>query len=211
MKKQLTAAILLSMLLGGCGFQSGMNRQVDEDSSSKTIRLSDRHEGNNSNMPEADTNRAGYVRYQRQQVTDQKERTPALNREHLAHVITSLTVQLPNIKDAATLVTDEDALIVYRTGNKNRDESADQVKKTAVSVLPRYYHVYVSDNPEYFQSIANFSRLQTNSRDFDQILTKTIQQMKYSPQGGDISTKEDANGMTNSDRTMRRNAPYGQN
>ncbi|CAM5541890.1 hypothetical protein BSAF29S_00479 [Bacillus safensis subsp. safensis] len=31
MKKQLTAAILLSMLLGGCGFQSGMNRQVDED------------------------------------------------------------------------------------------------------------------------------------------------------------------------------------
>ncbi|MDG3045381.1 YhcN/YlaJ family sporulation lipoprotein [Bacillus sp. B6(2022)] len=129
MMKQLTATILLCMLLGGCGFQSGMNRQVDEDSSSKTIRLSDRHEGNNSNMPEADTNRAGYVRYQRQQVTDQKERTPALNREHLAHVITSLAIQLPNIKDAATLVTDEDALIVYRTGNKNRDESADQVKK----------------------------------------------------------------------------------
>ena len=51
MMKQLTATILLCMLLGGCGFQSGMNRQVDEDSSSKTIRLSDRHEGNNSNMP----------------------------------------------------------------------------------------------------------------------------------------------------------------
>lgn len=98
MMKQLTATILLCMLLGGCGFQSGMNRQVDEDSSSKTIRLSDRHEGNNSNMPEADTNRAGYVRYQRQQVTDQKERTPALNREHLAHVITSLAIRTAKYK-----------------------------------------------------------------------------------------------------------------
>ncbi|OLP63512.1 hypothetical protein BACPU_31660 [Bacillus pumilus] len=207
MIKRLTASILLCMLLGGCGFQSGMNRQIDENSSSKAIRLSDGHEGNNSNMPETDTNRAGYVRYQKKQITDQKEKTPALNREHLAHVITSLSVQLPNIQEAATLVTDEDALIVYRTGNKNRDESADQVKKTAVSVLPRYYHVYVSDHPEHFQSIANFSRLQTNSRDFDQILAKTIQQMKHAPQGGDISRQEDANGMTNSDRTMRRNTP----
>lgn len=210
MKKR-TASILLCMILGGCGFQSGMNRQVDEDSSSKTIRLSNRHEGNNSNMPETNPNKVGYVRYQKQQMTDQKERTPTLNREHLSHVITSLAVQLPNIQDAATLVTDEDALIVYRTGNKNRAESADQVKKVAVSVLPRFYHVYVSDDPEHFQSIANFSRLQTNSRDFDQILTKTIQQMKYSSQGGDMSNKEDANDMTNSDRTMRRNAPYGQN
>ncbi|MFB8735686.1 YhcN/YlaJ family sporulation lipoprotein [Bacillus sp. SL00103] len=117
----------------------------------------------------------------RQQVTDQKERTPALNREHLAHVITSLTVQLPNIKDANTLVTDEDALIVYRTGNKNRDESADQVKEKRRFRSPRYYHVYVSDNPEHFQSIANFHVFKPIHVDFDQILTKTIQQMKYSP------------------------------
>ncbi len=41
-----------------------------------------------------------------------------MNREETAHIISSLTVQLPHIQDAATLVTDREALVVYKTDSK---------------------------------------------------------------------------------------------
>ncbi|MDI5788279.1 YhcN/YlaJ family sporulation lipoprotein [Bacillus licheniformis] len=47
---------------------------------------------------------------------------PQIDREEMAHIISSLTVQLPNIQDASALVTDEEALVVYKRtpGSANR-------------------------------------------------------------------------------------------
>ena len=77
----------------------------------------------------------------------------SLDREQLAKVISNIIVQLPNINDASVLVTDEEVLVVYDTDSKNREKTADQVKRSALSAVPRYYHVYVSDNTALAQNI----------------------------------------------------------
>lgn len=61
-----------------------------------------------------------------------------------------------------TLVTDEEVLVVYDTNAKDRTETADQVKRTAMSVVPRYYHVYVSDDYQTLaQDVENFATVKS--------------------------------------------------
>ncbi len=118
----------------------------------------------------------------------------AIDREQLASVITSLTASLPNVKRAASLVTDEDVLVVYETNSSNRSETADQVKRTAMSVVPRYYHAYVSDNWKLAQDIENFATRGSDQNNIDHTIDKTIQNMLKSPQGKDYSKGENENG-----------------
>ncbi|WP_391509792.1 hypothetical protein [Bacillus pumilus] len=75
------------------------------------------------------------------------------------------------MKHPPTLLTDHHPLILYPTPNKNPHQSPHQLNKTPLSLLPPYYHLYLSHNPHHFQSIPNFSPLQTNSPHFHQILT----------------------------------------
>jgi Sporulation lipoprotein YhcN/YlaJ (Spore_YhcN_YlaJ) len=139
----------------------------------------------------------GFIRLQKTAVDNQMTNTmtPGLDREQVADVITRLSLQLPNIDDVSTLVTDEEVLVVYDTHSKDRMESADQVKKTALSVVPRYYHVYVSDNPNLSQYIENYSTLETDSPNVQSMIDKTIKEMKKSPQGREVGSNEDENGV----------------
>lgn len=139
----------------------------------------------------------GFIRLQKTGVNQMNRfnnRAPGLDREQLADVISHLCLQLPGIEDVSTLVTDEEVLIVYDTKEKNRFESADQVKKAALSVVPRYFHVYVSDNPSLAQNIENYATLETGSPNVESMISKTIEQMKKSPQGRKISKVENENG-----------------
>jgi hypothetical protein len=118
---------------------------------------------------------------------------PAIDREKHADTISQLVVELPDVKDVTTLVTDEEVLIVYETDSKDRSETAEQVKQTALSVMPRYYHAYVSDNVNLTQNIKNFADLRTDSRNIDYTIEKTIQQMLKSPQGKNTNDSENEN------------------
>ena len=116
------------------------------------------------------------------------------NREEAADNISKLSTAIPNIKQAATLVTDKDVLVAYKTDAKNRNNAADQVKRTAMSVVPRYYHVYVSDNPKQMDQIENISEMNTQTNDARKRIDAVIQQMLKSPQGRKMNGGEDANG-----------------
>ncbi|MBT2666474.1 YhcN/YlaJ family sporulation lipoprotein [Bacillus sp. ISL-4] len=119
----------------------------------------------------------------------------SIDREQLSDVITKLSVQIPNVNDAATLVTDEEVLVVYDTNAKDRTETADQVKRTAMSVVPRYYHVYVSDDYQTLaQDVENFSTLKSGSKGIDYTIEQTIKRMLKSPQGYKMSDEENENG-----------------
>ena len=147
----------------------------------------------------------GYVRHQKSPIpgnTTQYATIPVLNRENVADLISKLCTQLPNVYDVGTLVTDDTVFVVYKTDSTNRFETADQVKKTAISVVPRYYHVYVSDNPRMFQDIERFGRLDANSRNVDQILQQTIKDMLKSPQGRKVSSGENENGVQREEMNM---------
>lgn len=130
-------------------------------------------------------------------------KTASIDREQLADMISTLSVQLPNVNDVATLVTDEEVLVVYDTNSKNRSETADQVKRTAMGVVPRYYHVYVSDDETNAQYIENFANLGSDSKGMDYTIEQTIKNMLKSPQGYKMSNVENENGEMINDKRDR--------
>ncbi|WP_339147602.1 MULTISPECIES: YhcN/YlaJ family sporulation lipoprotein [unclassified Sutcliffiella] len=141
--------------------------------------------------------RFGYVRDQAEPVRNSQrynENIAAVDYGEIANIINKMVVQLPAIEDSATLVTDEEVLIAYETNSDDRELTADQVSKTGLSIVPRYYHVYISDNPEMIHEIERFRSLAVTSPRVDEILDTTIKQMLKSPQGKKLSNGENANG-----------------
>ncbi|MBM4760743.1 sporulation protein [Bacillus sp. B15-48] len=146
----------------------------------------------------------GYVRHKRTGVMGADNQPEySINREQVADMISKLSIQVPNVDDVSTLVTDEEVLIVYETDSNNRNETADQVKKMAMSVVPSWFEIYVSDNPALRKNIENFATLTTNSRDIDTIIDGVIKQMRTSPQGDYKDGRLD--GEKSNDETMRSN------
>lgn len=193
--------VLAASLFTITGCQSGMtdNEEALYEESGNTINVSDRNEiYNEENMTDnRGTSRYGFVRHQKNATgndVNMYQKVATLNREKAADTISRLAVALPNINDVATLVTDEEVLIGYKTTEKDRMEAADQVKRTAMSVVPRYYHVYVTDNPRIMQDIENFSMVGSTTPNMEQSIENTVREMLKSPQGRKMGDGENANG-----------------
>lgn len=192
MKKiTLVSSMIGLSLLTAC--QYGAEEDMYKESGN-TINVQNRHELYNKNTDQKNDD-FGYVRHQKSGVAQDTayQKPQSINREQLAHTISSICVQLPHVNDVATLVTDSEVLVGYQTDSQNRNEVADQVKKSAASAVPRYYNVYVSDNKAMIKQIESFSPLSSTSRDIDQILNKTIKEMMKSPQGHTSNPKENTN------------------
>lgn len=109
MKRTAVSLCLLTGLLSGCGgagLDNAQNVRNQTQNQTKPIHVSDRNEAFNRHN---ENEQFGYVRYQKEQFDGEQQKTPVMNREETAHMISSLTVQLPHIQDAATLVTDREA------------------------------------------------------------------------------------------------------
>ncbi|WP_243290420.1 YhcN/YlaJ family sporulation lipoprotein [Bacillus sp. FJAT-47783] len=200
MKKQLIPVFIAAALtLTGC--QLGAENQDLYEENGNTINVTDRSELYNEDGIKNGTddmdNHFGYVRHQKSPIKGYEKlstQTPEIDREQIANIISSLSVQLPNVNDVATLVTDDEVLVGYVTDSKNRLETADQVKKTAISVVPRYFHIYVTDNPNLIKQIESYSQMDTNALRADRSLDTIIKEMLKSPQGRPLNSGENANG-----------------
>jgi hypothetical protein len=196
------------MALGLCGALSitgCANNQADQGDrsfykkSGNTLNVNNEraelyNEGNKKSFREKSED-FGYVRHQRNPVmgtNSSNDHYSAIDREQLANIISQHGTDIPNVDDVSTLVTDEEVLIVYKTDSENRAATADQVKKVAMSVVPRWYDVYVSDNTNLRQNVENFATLDSNSRDIDSLIDGLIKQMTASPQGQVINAGENA-------------------
>ncbi|MBM6618679.1 YhcN/YlaJ family sporulation lipoprotein [Bacillus sp. RD4P76] len=192
-------------MLTACQYEAFSDDQdFHKETGNRAIHVSDKNElynsrnmNNNGDHDEAGTN-FGFVRHQKSPIAGENEYyvgdMPQIDREQVADLISKMTILLPNVNDVGTLVTDEEVLIAYETDSSNRFETADQVKKTAMSVVPRWYHVYVSDEPMMIDEVQKYGRLDSNSRDIDRILDTTIKDMLNAPQGRKLSDGENANG-----------------
>ncbi|MEC1262124.1 YhcN/YlaJ family sporulation lipoprotein [Bacillus swezeyi] len=202
-KKLFLFGLLLAPLVGCQTALNDTEHNIYEEDGN-TVHVADKNPQYNERFRNDDRKgRFGYARHQATPVANkEKMQAPQINREEMAHIISSLTVQLPNIQDASTLVTDEEALVVYKTDSKKREETADQVKKTAASVIPRYYKIYISDDANLIQSVANFSRLGSNSRNVDQLMADTIKEMQKSPQGKTTTDTDDETGLDGQGKNM---------
>jgi hypothetical protein len=183
-------------LVGCSANQAGEHNDIYQESG-HTINVNDEradiYNVNNKNKSED----FGYVRHQKNPIPGRtnSDHYVALDREKLADDISKLSSDLPNVNDVATLVTDEEVLIAYQTDSKNRNLTADQVKRTALSLVPRYYHVYVSDNQNLIKNVESYATLSSNSRNVDSLVDQLIVKMLESPQGWNVSEDENPNGV----------------
>ncbi|PKR83881.1 YhcN/YlaJ family sporulation lipoprotein [Heyndrickxia camelliae] len=210
-KKLITATMLSLALLAACSSNNNNGKNVAENpavykKSGNTVNKYERVDMNNKGLEKTSAdkqNEFGYVRHVKSPVPGQNIKYQdiyTINREKVADTISKIAVTNPKVHDAATLVTDEEVLISYRTDAKSKEDRnnvADQVKKTAFSVVPRWYHVYVTDNPTLKQYVENISYMKSSDANKERVIRQTIKMMlDSSPQGHKMSTGENENGET---------------
>ncbi|RWZ54893.1 hypothetical protein EQV77_12250 [Halobacillus fulvus] len=128
----------------------------------------------------------GYVRFQKNQLDENTERNREvkINREQMADMISRMILRYDGFDDVATLVTDYEVLVAYKApDNRDRKEIADMVQKTAYSLVPSFYRVYVSDNPASFKDIQSVSTSTVYDDQYREVIDSMITKFKRSPQG----------------------------
>jgi hypothetical protein len=207
-KLLIIAGLCTITALSGCSKDTGKNDVYEE--SGNTINVNNkRHELYNegaSRKIRNDSTNYGFVRHQKSPIMNANtanDHYTALDREQLANIISKYSANIRHVHDVATLVTDQEVLIAYRTDTKNRNLTADQVKKTAFSVVPRYYHVYVTDNATLMRDVQNLAGLDSTSRHARSSVNSVITQMLKSPQGARLNASEDENGRTPDDFNVK--------
>ncbi|RFU67219.1 YhcN/YlaJ family sporulation lipoprotein [Bacillus sp. V59.32b] len=203
MKKSILTIGLGSLLvLSGCGDSRDNDQRTGiVDTTPTRLNAASQYYDEDYRGANNDSDNFGYTRVN--SGTGENENgteAPTIDREQLADIISRLGNQIPDVNDVSTLVTDEEVLVVYDSDTNNRNATADQVKRTALSIVPRYFHVYVSDNETLRQNIENFATQDTDSRGIEDSIDSTIRQMLKSPQGNKVSDGENANGESIGDR-----------
>ncbi|KYC86358.1 YhcN/YlaJ family sporulation lipoprotein [Heyndrickxia sporothermodurans] len=207
MQKRLIAAALLgTALLTACGTN---NKNVAESPgiykhSGNTINKQndeDLYNPEKVNTQSEKEKEFGFVRQVKSPVPNKNvnfNQDNAMNREKVAKSISNILVTIPNVHDASVLVTDEEVLVAYRTDakdKKDRFEVADQVKKTAMSVVPRWFHVYVTDDTSLRQDVKNIAYMDSNSQNKEETIKGLVKRMlSRSPQGRKVNDGENPNG-----------------
>lgn len=189
MKKMISALAMSGILLSACG---GNDQQIaDNDSvykkSGNTMNQTDRNDLYNESN---DNQHYGFVRQVKNPVPGESTNINAgdvVTREQLANQISKLTVGLPDVNDSSVVVTDAEVLIAYQadtSDKRSRARVADQVKKTAESAVPKWFGIYVTDDPTLRQNVENIASMTPNQANTDKAVKDTVRMMKEnSPQG----------------------------
>lgn len=197
MRKELLAAGLCALLLAGCqdnpkGDNYGGASHLHPDN-----RRSEVYGDQGGKKKAHRSQKFGYYRHQKSPVMGDRssaEEMAVLDKGQIAKDISRISTTLPNVNDAAVLVTDQEVLIAYDTDTKNRELTADQVKVTAISRVPRFFHVYVSDNKNLMRDVETLTSLNTQNENAEESIAAVIKEMKKSPQGARVNASENENG-----------------
>lgn len=191
------SALATTLVVTGCGAentdQGAMDMNNDGYGTNVSYDDADRNKNKNynyQNVEDMNTNnnssqRLGYNRYSRGEVDKLDEvRYGIMDREAVSDLITRYMLQANAFKDAATLVTDSEVLVAYtKEDDVDRDRAADIAKKTAISTVPRYFEVYVTDQKDMYKDLASLSNMKTSDKNYRNMLESTIKEMRKSPQG----------------------------
>ncbi|WP_407272549.1 YhcN/YlaJ family sporulation lipoprotein [Radiobacillus sp. PE A8.2] len=132
----------------------------------------------------------GYVNYNKDELemTDDQPQVVTVNRQKMADTISRMILTYEGFEQVATLVTDDEVLIAYqKPDDLDRNKAASIVKKTGLSILPRFYDIYVSDQAVSFRDIQSLQNSTTLNDNYEQTLENIINDMKKHPQGEYVS------------------------
>lgn len=135
-----------------------------------------------------ETSRLGFVNYTKDEFDQDpdRNRVVTMDRNEMADIIAKMVLRHETFDEVATLVTDEEVLIAYDKNDVlEKEEAADVAKKSAESVMPRYFDIYVSDNDVLIRDIESLHNSTTTDPDYENTIERIISEMKKSPQGKD--------------------------
>jgi hypothetical protein len=184
-----TSLFASTLLVAGCATSDNATDQLDRSL-----------DGGNGEVNEPATlgptddtsSRLGYVRYEKDQLDmeTEEEKFVTIDRNKMADTITRMILRNEGFEDVATLVTDDEVLIAYnRPEDLDPDKAATIAKKTALSITPRFYHVYVSDKAVTFKDIQSLKNSSSEREDYRNTLESIIDDMKEAPQGEDVNNE----------------------
>ncbi|QKY69810.1 YhcN/YlaJ family sporulation lipoprotein [Lentibacillus sp. CBA3610] len=180
-------SLLTAVILAGCGGTDNAaddERQQAEERDQIVEELDPEQETTPSN-PSGD-DKLGYVRYTKEQIDNEgeNEHSVTIDRTSLANMITRIILRNDGFAEAATLVADDKTLIAYdKEDELDSDQAADIANKTAVSILPGYFDVYVSDDETLIQDIQSLHNSNIQDNEYDNTIDQIIDRMQQSPQG----------------------------
>ncbi|MBH0231032.1 YhcN/YlaJ family sporulation lipoprotein [Halobacillus yeomjeoni] len=181
MKNIINICLILGLILlfaSGCAENAKEETKMQEDTLNGNAM--------DSYEDELMDGQVGYVRFKKDQLDQrvEKNRVIKVNREQVADMISRMILRYEGFEDVATLVTDNEVLIAYqKPENHSREEAADMVQKTAYSMVPSFYHVYVSDDPASFGDIQSVSTSTVYDEEYKEVIDSIVQKLKKSPQG----------------------------
>jgi len=106
--------------------------------------------------------RLGYAQVDRNRIQTNGLDQVYVDRDALAKAIGNVTASCPGVQRSTVLVTDEEILVGLQTTGKDGKNAKQQAKQNALSIAPRYYKVYVSDNPKHVQEIIRTASRSSN-------------------------------------------------
>ncbi|CDQ39199.1 MULTISPECIES: YhcN/YlaJ family sporulation lipoprotein [Virgibacillus] len=179
-KRMLPIGFMTMLLITGCA--------NDDTAKNESEQIKDELDPNNELQESEDgtDDKLGYVRYTKDQMDNNSERNHSISmdRTEMANMITRIMLRSDAFEEVATLVTDEEVLIAYQKSDAyDEAKSAQMAKKTAMSVMPRYFKVYVSDNETLMNDIHSLHNSRTTDGNYDNTIQQIIDEMRKSPQG----------------------------
>ncbi|ENQ3105793.1 YhcN/YlaJ family sporulation lipoprotein [Bacillus cereus] len=175
MKKQLLLALLTLSIFTGCQTKKA---EMEREEGSRVL-VSEHKDLYGKDVPNRMLTRVGYSHKQKDEVSNRQ--VGSINKERLAEMITDLTVKLPDVMNAATLVTDDEVFVVYRANTSDPALVADQVQKTALSIVPRYYKGYVSTEQKLISQIQGLKSGTLNDKEYAQTIDMLKHEMSKKP------------------------------
>ncbi len=104
----------------------------------------------------------GYVQTNRQQLHTASANHVYVDRDALAQAVGNVTASCPGVQRSTVLVTDEEIFVGLNTQGGDARTAKHQAKMNAMSVSPRYYKVYVTDNHNDIQEISRVASRSSN-------------------------------------------------
>ncbi len=116
-----------------------------------------------------------------------------VDRDALARAVGNVTASVPGVRAATVLVTDEEIFVGLNSRGTNTQDAKSKARMNAMSVSPRYYRVYVTDNQ---QMIAEMSRIASRTSNVN---ANTTQDQRHIDSlirsfGGQVDGEENGNG-----------------
>ncbi|WP_139490727.1 YhcN/YlaJ family sporulation lipoprotein [Brevibacillus dissolubilis] len=160
-------------------------------------------------------NKMGYFKVDRNSMRTNSDQLNSVyvDRDALAQVVGNVTASVPGVNNTTVLVSDEEVFVGIRTEN-NRDgkTATTKARMNAMSVSPRYFKVYVTNNQAMIDELSRIASRGTNTnnlslRNNDRTIENLVRRFGGTPDGA-----ETGGTMTNSNLRGNRgvNAKAGQ-